>query len=220
MTLTGKLEAYALAAALILVAGMGAGWNLWSPERAKAPKIDPPAVQVVQGDGSTVLERKPDAAAKPVQQIPKGGTVVRVGHVTIQPNRPEASSVPSGSVASVPSSPAQAHECPPCPPVRVDFSVIRMPDLSPRVIVSSPDGKVLDGVDIPVEAGPPAPTVKLLKRAAGVVYGTTAYGDISKGAFYDHDFGFIRTGAEITQNTYSSLNRQGWELRAKLGIRF
>ena len=41
MRLTARLEAWFLAGSLIFVAGMGAGWMLWSPE--KKQKVDPPA---------------------------------------------------------------------------------------------------------------------------------------------------------------------------------
>jgi hypothetical protein len=86
------------------------------------------------------------------------------------------------------------------------------------VLVSSPDGTILDGIDIPVDPGPPQP--RLLKWAAGVVYGSTAWGDTAKGVFLDRDFAFLRTGAELTRNSYAMANRQGWEIRARLGIRF
>lgn len=215
MTWTAKLEAWALAAVLIFAAGMGAGWMLWNPEKVKVQKVEPAAPQVVQGDGSTILERQPNPNAKPAQHLPRGAKLDRVVEVVIQPNQPIVEPLrPSDSDASIAVEPAR----PPCPPVRVDLSMVEMPDHSTRVIVSSPDGTVLRGMDIPVRA-PPAPP-KVLKWAAGAVYGSTACGDTAKGAFIDRDFAFIRTGAEVTQNTYSNLNRQGWEFRAKLGIRF
>ncbi len=216
MILTAKLEAWFLAGSLIFGAGMGAGWILWSPERTRPVKQETPAPAIVQSDGSVELKRDPSAKI-PVPKLPKGAKVERQVEVVVQPQAPAA--VPalpaaSGSDASAPAEPAR----PPCPPVTVDLSVVRLADQTHRVIVTSPDGKILDGVDIPAEVGPPPP--KVLRRAAGLVYGTTAYGDTAKGAFYDHDFSFLRTGAELTRNTYPNLNRQGWELRAKLGIRF
>jgi hypothetical protein len=35
--------------------------------------------------------------------------------------------------------------------VTVDLSLVRMPDKTRRVIASSPDGKILSGVDVPIE---------------------------------------------------------------------
>jgi hypothetical protein len=55
--------------------------------------------------------------------------------------------------------------------------------------------------------------------AVGGLVGTTAYGDKAVGAFVDRDFSVLRTGAEVTYNTYAMAQRQGWELRAKLGFR-
>lgn len=211
MTWTARLGAGGLAALLIFVAGMGLGWKLRAPKKV-APEA--PAARVLQADGSRILARRPDAEAKPAQLVPKGAKVERLVQVVVQPNLPAVPSRPSPSAASVSAEP----ERPPCPPVRIDLSVVRLADATHRVLVSSPDGTILDGIDIPVEPTQPQP--RPLKWAAGVVYGSTAWGDTAKGVFLDRDFAFLRTGAELTRNSYATANRQGWEIRARLGIRF
>ena len=220
MSWTAKLEVWGLAALLIFVGGMGLGWKLRSPKPVKA---EPPAARIIQADGSQILPRRSDAEAKPAQIIPKGAKVERLVQVVVQPNQPgPAWWRPSNSAASALADPpvkdSLTTDRPPCPPVRVDLSVVRLADATHRVLVSSPDGTIIDGVDIPVE--PAAPEPKTLKWAAGAVYGTTAWGDTAKGVFIDRDFALLRTGAELTRNSYALANRQGWELRARFGIRF
>ena len=219
MRLTARLEAWFLAGSLIFVAGMGAGWMLWSPE--KKQKVDPPAQAQRQEDGSLVLERKPDPAAKPAQKVPKGARVERVVQVVVQPSaQPVEPLRPSGSDASVgdnltPTEPVStAYKL---PPVRVDLSLIRMPDKTLRVLVSSPDGTVLDGVDIPVEAGPPLP--RRLLWAAGASYDP---GNRTYGGWVERDLGPLRVGADVLQvrEPLAAGGRVGWAGLIRAGIRF
>ena len=205
-----------------LLGGLGSGWKLWSPKPAKP---ETPAVAVRQPDGSLVLERKPDATAKPAQIIPKGGVVERIEQVTIQPRAqtPGPSGAdPAGTSGSAPADAGQKPTNPlpgaltPCPPVRVDLTLVRMPDQSRRVVASSPDGDVVGGVDIPVEN---AVTPRVFKWAAGGVYGRTSSGGRSVGAFLHRDAAFLRLGAEVTRDTPASLPAQ-WTARALVGIRF
>lgn len=201
-----------------IAAGMGIGWKLWKPKTAV---VETYAREQRQTDGSLVLERKPQPDAKPAQEIPKGAKVERIVQVTVDPTQPSAALAPMPGI--VPVAGANLQTTPPsinptpCPPVRLDLTLIRLPDLTRRVIASSPDGRVTGGVDIPVD-NPPAP--RELKWAVGAVYGGTAWGDKAVGAFLDRDFAFLRTGAELTKNTYALQARQGWEIRARLGIRF
>jgi len=216
---TARTAALVLAVALNFGAGMAVGWRLWSPENQKARQPEPPAPALIQADGSRLLERRPDPAARPAQSLPKGARVERVVQVLIQPTPapPAAAPVSPPPFASAASPSAELRlESSPAPiPLRVDLTLLRLPDQTRRILASSPDGRVVGGLDIPVEAAPPKP----LRRAIGLVLGTTPEGALAKGAFYDHDFAFLRTGCEITRTT-NTLNRQGWELRARLGIRF
>lgn len=217
MTWNAKAAAWGLAGLLIFAAGLTTGWMLWRP---KAQKAETYAREVRQQDGSLVLERKPQADAKPAQVIPKGAKVERVVQVTVQPTTPPQSLGPSvgpqgGTSGSSPvelEAPAAATS----PPVRVDLTLVRMPDLTRRVVASSPDGQVVGGVDIPVET---ADRPRLLRWAAGGVYGVTSGGGRSVGAFLHRDFAFVRAGVEVTRDTPAGLASQ-WTGRAMVGIRF
>lgn len=168
-------------------------WKLWH----KAPIIETYATGERQADGSALLERKPDAAAKPVHKIPKGAKVERVVKLEVKPKAEPAS----------PESP-EAPE-PDCPPVRVDLSLVRLPDETRRVIASSVNGEIVAGVDIPVEA---ARQVKEPKWAAGLTMSPVGRG---YGAFVDRDFGPFRVGAELNQS-----EAYGLDFRLKAGLRF
>ncbi len=192
-----------------IAVGLGIGWKLWSP---KAPVVETYAPQVKQPDGSLVLERKPQADAKPAQQLPQGAKLERVVQVTVQPNQPPANPVsprPSGSDVLAP-----AETRPPCPPVRVDLSLVRMPDLTRRVIASSPDGQVVGGVDIPVEAARP---VRTLKWAAG---GSWDPANKTYGGWLERDLGPLRLGADLHQVREPAGGRVTWAGMVRAGIRF
>ena len=160
------------------------------------------APQIRQKDGSVVLERKPQSDAKPAQELPKGAKAERVGSVVVRPKATFQMDAP----------PTLGYG-----DVRVDWSLVKMPDQTRRMVMSSPDGEIVGGVDVPIES---AREQRKLKWAVGAVYGTTAWGDKAVGAFVDRDFAFVRTGAEVTKNTYAQTGRQAWEVRAKFGIRF
>lgn len=210
-----KSALYALAVSLALgvTAGLTTGWTLWSPKKGRA-EVYAPAIR--NEDKSLVLEKKPMADAKPAQQVPKGAVVERVVYVEVQPHGPSAVVPPTtpGSTVTEP----QATPSWPRSTVRVDLTLYRLTDGTRRVVASSPDGDVVGGLDVPVEDAKPQP--RELKWAAGGVYGTTAWGDKAVGVFLDRDVKFLRTGAELTKNTYALSSRTGWEIRAKVGIRF
>ncbi len=118
-----------------IVIGLSAGWGLW---HQKPAKLDPFAKEARQKDGSLALERTPDSApGSAPHEIPRGGKEERRVYVTVRPKAPAA--LPVNGV------------CPACPPVSVDLSLIRMPDKTRRVVASSTDGRVISGVDIPIE---------------------------------------------------------------------
>jgi len=139
---------YAICAVAIFAGGMSLGWKMRAP---KPGKLDPPAAAVRQSDGSLIPERKPDPSAKPAQEIPKGSVVERIVYATIKPKSAVDPLPMIGDVQQAVVVPAVAT---PCPPVRVDLTLIRQPDQTRRVILSSPDGEVVGGLDVPVEAAP------------------------------------------------------------------
>lgn len=166
------------------------GWKLWH----KTPVIETYATEQHQKDGSVVLERKPDVAAKSTHEIPKGGKVERIVKL-------EVKSKPVQVRAD-----AQAADC---PPVKVDLSLVRMPDETRRVIASSSTGEVFAGVDIPVES---AFIRKEPKWAAGL---TVSPINRSYGVFIDRDLGPFRIGAEVNQS-----DTHGLDFRLRAGLRF
>ena len=172
-----------LAVALILgaIAGMTTGWVLWRP---KAPVQEIAAPGVIQADGSHVLPKEPNADAKPVHQVPKGTVVERIVYVEIQPKPVNLS--PDAPVLWTP------------PKVRVDLTLVRAQDGTRRVVASSPDGGVIGGLDMPVEAAPPAP--RSLKRAAGFEYSLNRWGS-TKSLVAHQDFGWLRLGARVGKTT-------------------
>lgn len=141
-----------------------------------------PAFAVKQPDRSLILSRDPDAKAKPAHQIPKGATVERVVKVIVRAKPVAPAEAPSASEPI-----AVAADC---PPVNLDLSLVRMPDETRRVIVSSQNGYVLDGIDIPVESAKPVSDAK--KWAIGGVY----YSNEAYSARVERDFGPTRVSVE------------------------
>lgn len=145
-----------LAAAVLIAAvagGMALGWRMNRP----APgKIDPPAPEIKQADGSLVLERKLDPQAQPKQQLPSGARAERVVSVAVMPRT---------------SGPAHVGKEAPRP-VTVDLTLARLKDGTQRVIASSPDGEVVGGVDVPFSA---PPVVKVPKWSASALAGFDLY---------------------------------------------
>lgn len=147
-----------IAAAIACLAGtcLFLGWMIGRP--ATPGKLDPPAAAVLQKDGSVILERKPNPEAAPQQQIPKGAKVERVVRVAVRP-RAAATAPTSGDGLQAKESLLSAS------PVTVDLSLVRMPDQTRRVIASSPDGEIVGGMDMPVEAPPNRTTSNTLITA-------------------------------------------------------
>lgn len=157
-------------------AGALAAWHMPSQ------KVETPAAEVRQGDGSLVIERKPDAKARPTHAIPRGGEAERVVRVDVQPARAD------------------------CPICIVDLTLVRMPDDTRRVVASSPTGTILGGLDVPL-----APLKIEADRpwAAGISRGT---GGESWGAWLDRDVGPLRIGGEANKtgdNAYEMRFRLG-----------
>lgn len=153
--------------AFIIGAFIGAAACAWwnAPEQVD----ETPAAAQHQSDGSLVLGRKPDAKAKPVHAIPKGGKAERVVRVDVQPERAD------------------------CPICTVDLTLVRMPDDTRRVVASSPTGTVLGGLDMPLV---PLNIDKAHPWAAGISRGT---GGEAWGGWLDRDIGFLRIGVEANK---------------------
>ncbi len=199
-----------IALAVGMVTGLTLGWMLWRPAPVGQ---EPPAPEIRQADHSVVLERKPESHPAVPHQIPSGAKLEREIQVTVQPS----AGVTPLTTATSPVAPGKPPEATPCPPVIVDLSLVRMPDKTRRVIASSPDGDVVGGLDVPVEA---ASVPRELKWAVGGLYGSKSEGGQTLGVFVDRDFAFLRTGVEITRERYTASSMNGWEIRGRLGIRF
>lgn len=221
LTLLRKYWPYVISVIALILCGLALGWMLWKP--------GPPVPEVYakashQTDGSLIVEKRPDPAAKPVHQIPKGAKVERIVKVTVQAKHKEqVVSNGNGTAESVPREQAAPetgdNSSVPCPPVTLDLSLVRLPDETRRVIASSPGGEILSALDIPVEAARPVPKPKLW--AVGVNFEPF---NRTLGGWVDKDFdpqgwlGWLRVGAEVNQLREGSI--RDVEGRAKIGFRF
>lgn len=194
------LQLAALCGFLLLIGaavGLWVGYELY--HQAPPPAEDArPAVR--QQDGSIVLQRLPDPAAKPAHAIPAGGKAERLVKVTVQPRRKP---MPVAAADST----LQAE--PDCPPVDVDLSLVRMPDETLRVVASAEGGAVLGGVDVPVVA--PGPPAKTLLWAAGL----SLTSDREGGVWIDRDVGPWRIGLDLDKSRDDGMRSQ-----LRLGLRF
>lgn len=196
--LTIQLKIVVAVSILLLLVGSGVAiYHLWP-----RPIVETAAPEVRQADHSLELQRAPNATAKPAQIIPKGAKVVRIAQVTLQGGAPVANlKLPSVS--------------PTCPPVKLDMTLVRLPDRSQRVLASSPDGQVLGGVDIPVETAAPPEDPK--KWAAGMSYDFLKQ---TPGLWVERDVWRARLGAEINQTRVNVGGPAGTEFRLRLGMTF
>lgn len=164
----------------LLLAATAVGLGYWLGRPGKIVETAAPAE--VQADGSIIVERAPDAKAKPKQVLPKGAKASRIAQITAQGETPEANLRLPGAV--------------PCPPVTIDTTLADMPDGSQRLLLSSPDGRITRSVDIPVKTAAPPPQPK--RNAVGMsvdpfrrTFGVVATRDV---------FERVRIGVEINQS--------------------
>lgn len=153
----------------------------------EAPEVITPAPEKRQKDDSLILERKPASEPAQTHAIPKGAVVERQVSVTVKPRANKKSDTNKTNV-SAEKQPAD------CPPVRVDLSLIRDTEGGRRVIASSPDGRVIGGLDVPIQS---VLLPKSRKWAAGVSYDPFTR---SPGAWIERDLGRIRIGADLYQD--------------------
>ena len=175
-----------------LISGLSLGWWLYRPG---APKIEPPAPAIRQSDGSLILERKPDPSAKAPAEIPKGAHLERVERVIVQPRPTPVQDRNSGVRDGANTSSI-------CPPAEIDLSLLKMPDKTERVVASSPDGKIVGGVDIPV--APIPATTRIARWSVSALYGydaTRARATLGAGLTYSRG-PFVVTAGAIGSTTF------------------
>ena len=168
LSLPTKVKLWCLCVLVLALVGFVV-WTQWPTPAQK--EVVAHAPEQIQKDGSKVFERDPNAKPTPPPHIiPKG----------YKEERRE-----SFSVAPSPAAAASG-----CPPVRVNLSVAGN-GVDRRVIASSPDGDVVNAIDMPIEAQlvPPAPRV----WAAGMSYDTRR----AVGIWVDRDFNRLRLGAAL-----------------------
>ena len=194
--MTRNLLVGGVALLIALAAGAFGGWYFFAP----VPVVETAKPGFVQADGSQGLTVAPDAKAKPKHQTPKGAKVERVGQIVAQGATPPEIAACTAT---------------PCPSVTIDTSLVRLPDGSRRVIVSSPDGQVLDGVDIPVESAAPPPEPP--KWAVGISIDPIRQ---TPGIWAERDVWRVRVGAEINQTRLVAGGPSAPELRVRVGWAF
>lgn len=130
-------RAATMTALAALAVGAAVGLGLGRKMNHPTAKPETPALAQIMTDGSLMLERKPDATVKPKQALPAGAHLERSVSVAVRAKT-------SGS--------GQPGEASPAAVTHVDLSLVRMPDQTRQVIASSPDGEIVGGLDVPVEA--------------------------------------------------------------------
>lgn len=188
------------AATLVLGAalGLGAGWKLYRPKPAP---VETAAPAIRQADKSLVLQRQPEAKPQPKHELPKGAKLERQIQVTVLPSIPTDARRTLGSGSpSQPDHIGDANEK--VQPITVDLSLVKMPSGDQRVIASSPDGTIINGLDIPVQG--PMPTAKPLRWSGSVLRGYDAYRRQAVwGAAITYSRGpFVVTGGAIGQTVF------------------
>lgn len=168
------------ALALGVVAGLTLGWKLYRPK--PLPK-ETAAPAIHQTDGSMVLERKPEAKPEPRHELPKGSKLERQVSLEVLP------SIPTGGPA-IPGSGSLK----PVEPIHIDLSLVKMQDGTQRVVASSTNGKIVGGLDIPVEPAKPEP--KPFKWTAGALWNPS---ESTYGVFITRGVGPFVVGAQVYQ---------------------
>jgi hypothetical protein len=184
LSLRTKLESAAVVAA---IAGSVLAWAYWPAK--PVPEVITAAPEVRQADGSMELRRAPDAnPAPPPHILPKGFHEERREQFTVAP-------APAAAASG-------------CPPVRVALSVVS-DDRQHRVIASSPDGQVVDAVDIPIQPVLMPPAAR--PWAAGMSFDTRH----AVGIWVDRDVGRLVVGGAL-----SRLPDGKTEAQVRVGVRF
>ncbi|MDE2440165.1 MAG: hypothetical protein KGP14_04000 [Betaproteobacteria bacterium] len=194
-----KIIAWLLTIAISVCVGFGID-RWWSHRPAPVPESAAPAV--AQADGSVVIERAGPSAPrpKPPHQLPKGSTEERRVSVTVAPLIGPGIKLPANATTAD------------CPPLEVDLSLVKMPDETRRVVASSPDGRIVGGLDIPVE---PINFVAPRKWSAGLSLDPIHQ---TPGVWLDRDWSRLRIGVEINQTRVFRGGPTGAEARVRVGV--
>ena len=181
--MNAKIKATAIAVAVAAV--FSAGW-LASNWYNRAPVIATPAPEKRQSDGSLVLKRDPGAViAAPSPKLP--AKPKRTAVVRVKPKPAPVKPDPDGACPAV-------VECP--------AVTVRIDEADGRLIASSPDGEIVDGIDKPISLVAP--------RKTPWAVGATYTHDGHYGGFIDRDVGPLRVGLEADRDA----------VRVRVGIRF
>jgi hypothetical protein len=144
------------ALALSFAGGMGLGKKIW--QKQTVIRTEPAAPEVKQKDGSTILERKKtDPNAKAKTDLPPGSKLQRTVTLVVRPQDPSSGGValnlphladglvvPGGVNLSL-GNQTQSKD------VKIDLSIVTMPDGTTRVIgATAPGYTIVGGVDQPV----------------------------------------------------------------------
>lgn len=184
-----------------LLGGLTLGWKIYDhPHNGKTVEVNADSVR--QGDGSLIIKRVVDTIVEPAQIITKNVYVDRVVQVVVVDTTKRTPFLNDKN----------QYECPPCT-TTVDLTLVRDKKTNmARVIASSPDGTVVSGIDVPMNA----PVVsKDHPWSVGVVGSYDVINNTNRvGAYIDRKLGPFRVGAELG----------GWKNQAyigtKLGINF
>lgn len=144
----------------------GCVWYAASQYYKPAPEAIDAAPAIKQDDGSTVLERNPGVKPPRPHKVP--GKPVRDVSITVQPKQEE------------------------CDPVTVDLTLYEDGKGGKRVVASSPDGTVIDGVDIP--ATDLAGHLEAKRNRIGIAYQPRGYAVTAS-----RDYGPLSIGVMVTK---------------------
>ena len=175
-----------LALLLGLLSGVFVGWHL-HPSPVPVAEDLRPAVARRQPDGSLIATRAavPAPPSKPPHALPRGSREERRIAVTVQPRRED------------------------CPPVSLDLSLLQI-DGGRRVLASSPDGEVIQALDLPLGAAFVNPPPRAWAAGASLDAGRE-----QPGLWLERDLGRFRVGVDLVLDEGGAL--QG---RARLGWTF
>lgn len=174
-----------LASALVLAAAVAVAAALWWLWPAPVP-VEQPKPAVMQDDGSLIIERAPTTpAARPQQRLPRGARVERITTVTVRPD------------------PTAGND------IAVDMTLVRESDGGRRMIASSPDGRVVGGLDIPVDTIFPASGTWAAGLSLDPIHQTP-------GVWLERDLRRLRIGVEANRVATRGDGR-GNELRLRVG---